>query len=54
MLRVLSPAVRHYKVPESEADDLLERLEAAIESSSVETGEGLLCKYHYEWMMKDD
>lgn len=47
-------AVRHYKVPESEADDLLERLETTIESSGIETGEGLLCKYHYERMMKDD
>ncbi len=50
-------AVQHYDVSEAEIDDAHERIEAAIESSGVETGgwgSGSLCSYHNHQAEEDN
>lgn len=49
--------LKHYEISDDEADDIRERIEAAIRNSAVETGgwgDGSLCAYHNEQMAKDD
>jgi hypothetical protein len=47
----------HYQVPDDEADDIRNRIKAAIRNSAVDSGgwgHGSLCAYHNEQMAKDD
>jgi ppGpp synthetase/RelA/SpoT-type nucleotidyltranferase len=49
--------VHHYDVPESEADEVAQRLEGAIRNSGTETGgwdSSSLCAYHAERAQRDD
>ena len=50
-------ALSHYRVPDDEADDIRNRINAAIRNSAVDSGgwgDGSLCAYHNEQMAKDD
>ncbi len=49
--------LKYYDISDDDADDIRERIEAAVRNSAVETGgwgDGSLCAYHNEQMAKDD
>ena len=50
------PQLEHYDISDDEAEDVRERIEAALRNSAVETGgwrDGSLCAYHNELGAKD-